>query len=302
MANSRQISQTVRRAVLGVPYTPGAGAIRPFFVVGSGRSGTTLTRAILQAHPRVHIPPETYVLGAVIKDFSAYRRLPWSVLLRILLARFEFLKEEHSFGVSLRDLYNQLLDLPESERSLATILDAIYMHHARHFKPEASRWGDKTPANTVHLDRIRSVFRRGYFVHLVRDGRDVVSSYLEMGRYTSIDQAARRWTDAVTLAREFGKRRPAQYLEVRYEDLVTDPDVQVSRLCTFLELDPHPNMLEHHKHQRGLNDVESHTHLHNVRQPLMTSSIGKWKTRLSEADRNRVANLMGPLLSQLGYE
>ena len=63
---------------------------RPFFIIGSGRCGTTLLRAMLQTHPTVHIPPETYSLGQIIQEYPRYSRLPWDELLRLILTRFEY--------------------------------------------------------------------------------------------------------------------------------------------------------------------------------------------------------------------
>src|SRR5258708_7019695 len=83
---TRPMTSTVRRfarplpvLLLGRPLH-GAERHRPFFIVGSGRCGSTLLRAMLEAHPDVHVPPESR-LGPVLGDYRRYSRLPWNALL-----------------------------------------------------------------------------------------------------------------------------------------------------------------------------------------------------------------------------
>ena len=61
----------------------------PFFIVGSGRSGNTLLRAVLTGHSKVAIPPESYVLAKTIRRFRSYSFLNWSLLVRMILSEFE---------------------------------------------------------------------------------------------------------------------------------------------------------------------------------------------------------------------
>ncbi|MEO7677469.1 MAG: sulfotransferase, partial [Verrucomicrobiota bacterium] len=163
---------------MSYPYPLHRGELhRPFFIVGSGRSGNTLLRRLLQASPEVHIPPETYVLGKVIRAFRKYRWiLPWEQLINLTLAIFEFYPEFDKFEVSLRPLAQRLQDAPPGSRSLALMLDALYRFHGEQTGKTFSVWGDKTPNNSYALDRIVSVFPRAQFIHILRDGGDVVPS------------------------------------------------------------------------------------------------------------------------------
>lgn len=69
---------------------------RPIFIVGSGRSSNILVRRILSNEQDIYIPPETYVLGQVIKDFSNYSKLGWPVLVSLVFSHFN-LSEDFSF-------------------------------------------------------------------------------------------------------------------------------------------------------------------------------------------------------------
>jgi hypothetical protein len=100
------------------------------------------------------------------------------------------------------------------------------------------RYADKTPMHVSHLPRLARMFPEARFVHLVRDGRDVALSYctVEWGPAT-VTEAALLWRRRVAAGRRAGRRLgPGRYREVRYEDLVAEPERVVRELCAFLDL------------------------------------------------------------------
>lgn len=286
----------------GVPLQRGE-VLQPFFIIGPGRSGTTLLRRLLIADPTVHVPPETYVLGRALKDFQALARAPWSTLVNATLARFEYHPEFVRFGISLRDLANELYDMPEDRRSLARVIDRMYHFHAEAtLGHEVSLWGDKTPRNTMHLPAIRSVFPDARFVHLVRDGYDVVESLLRIGREPDVHAAARRWVEYTRRAQAFGKSVTDQYREVRYERLVTDPEGQLRALCPFLGITFDPGMLNSQWLAEGMGDVPALAHHRGVSEPVSDQHVGRGRTHLASADAKFADRIMGSQMRLLGYE
>lgn len=274
---------------------------RPFFIIGSGRCGTTLLRAMLQTHPTVHIPPETYELGRIIQEYPRYSRLPWDELLRLILTRLEYNPLWDAFGISLRELYLDLLEQPREALNLAYVLHRFYMFHAKTYKPSAVRWGDKTPLNTYYLHEICSVFPDALFVHMIRDGRDVVRSYVELGRY-SVREATDRWSRAIRVSREFGQQHPRQFMEVCYEDLVREPEMVLQRVCPFVQIAFDETMLRHHEFDLKLGDVEKLAHHSNVKNPINTRAIGKWRKYFSGDEIAEIEQALGPLLEEFGYQ
>jgi len=265
----------------------GSERYRPLFIVGSGRCGMTLMRAILESHPDIHIPPETFVLGDVVRDYRRYSRLPWHVVLGIVLAKFEFHPLWHVSEWALGPLFSELDRRPLRDRNLATVLDGVYRAHLQRHKPSATRWGDKTPRNTFALRELHTVFPDLQVVHMVRDGRDVVES---LGRLAELDLSlfARHWIRSVRVAQEFGAGHRAQYLEVRYEDLALRPAQAIERVASFLDLPFEERMLRHHELDLPLGDVDRHPHLRGARQAIHHAAIGRWRTAF---DPTQVAEL-----------
>jgi hypothetical protein len=276
--------------------------IRPFFIIGSGRSGNTLLRRILYAHPSLHIPPETYVLGRTIRLFQRYCRLPWRDLVFLILAQFQFHEQFFTFNMELGTLALKLLDIPQKDRSLAKILNAFYCHHAAEQDAVWERWGDKTPLNVFHLDPIFMVFPQAQFIHLIRDGCDVVASYLRHNLYQDEKTAAERWLSAIDAATQVGNRHPDIYLELRYESFVSQPAESVKTICNFLGIEYLPEMLMLGDHIRELGDVSYLEHHYQVGQPISSDHVGNGRQYLTKSQKQTICHIMNPTLTQLGYE
>lgn len=258
--------------------------LNPFFIVGSGRSGNTLLRRILLTHPDLYIPPETYVLGRAIRTYRDNGNMQWNDLVSLTLSIFEYHPEFVTFDCTLRPLANKLNKLPSSSRNLAFILDSFYRYHAEIKGFECSRWGDKTPLNVYDLATIRGVFPKAQFIHIVRDGCDVVESYIRSGIYSDLTSAANRWISSVSAFQKFSGRYPHSCFQVRYEDLVTDPVETIKGLCDFLKVEFEDQMLGSEDLSDLIGDVKMRPHHWRVSSEITSSWIGTGRESLTAED------------------
>lgn len=288
-----------RTVLLGRPLH-GPERYAPFSIVGSGRCGTTLMRAVLQANPTVHIPPENVMLRPVIHQYRRYDRLPWWPLLRILLGNMAFHESWEAYDLPLGPIFRDLAARPPHERHLAAILDAVYRGHMKKHKPKAVRWGDKSAFNVLVLEELRMVFPDIRIIHMLRDGRDVAASIIDAFG-TDLSHAARAWLRAVEAAQSFGKRHPEQYLEVRYEDFVGEPESTARRVTSFLGLEFDDRMLRHHELNLKLGDVERIPYMQGVRRAVHRTSVGRWRRSFDTSQQAELQAVLGPTLARLGY-
>lgn len=297
------IGQSISNLLLGPKHAIRAKEpIRPFFIIGSGRSGNTLLRRILQAHSDLHVPPENHALGAAITVYRRNRGLPWPHLVDLVLGTFQFSEGFEVFELDLRPLAKRLRDAPRDERSLARLLDGFYRFHAECRQERCVYWGDKTPLNTFNVFKIGAVFPDARFIHIVRDGVDVVESYVRAGLISTHDEAARRWSRSIEAARLARRRYPDQFIEVRYEDLVREPDRTVQQLCSFLGVGYQPDMLTRTEHAASMGDVARYRHHAKTLSPIDQDSIGIGRRVLDPHDLEAIAPLVDPQLRALGYE
>lgn len=297
---SSAILRTVRPLVGRRFGVTGPVSPPPFFIVGSGRSGNTLVRRILNRSPRIHVPPETFVLGRVIELYERNSHQAWPVLVRLVLSTFEYHPGFRDFGVELRPLYQELRDSPPGKRTLSHVVDALYRYHGRATGAEFVRWGDKTPLNTYFLDRIHRLFPDAQFVHVLRDGVDVAHSYISSGLMPDLRQSSTRWLTSVQAVERFARRHPTVVLEIRYEALVSDPVGITRRLCEFLAEPFDESLLE--APDRKLGDVEQHEHHARVLLPISRDRIGAGRRGLASEDIQRLSREFRGQLERSGYE
>jgi len=295
--------QTLQTQVARVSALPVARAenLRPFFIIGSGRSGTTLLRRILFAHSALHIPPESYELGIAYHVYRRVRPLGWPYAVRSVLGVIGLYPEFYHFNMDLEPVEERLQAVPKDERSLAKIIDILYREHARQHKISMSRWGDKTPMNTFFLPQIDSIFPDAQYIHMLRDGCDVVESYLRTGLKEQLQDAASRWRRATQLAQQWVEQHAERAIVVRYEALSTAPEDEARRVCRFLGLPFEVAMIRKLDSVSSMGDASTLAHMKHVREPISSRYVGRGRERLSQAQRRALEQLIGRDLVRLGY-
>ena len=272
----------------------------PFFIIGSGRSGNTLLRSILSGNSDISIPPESYRIPFAIKKFHIFNNRDWEDIVPQVLKEFEDCKEFYTWEIDITDAQKRLENIADSKRTLSNIFDELFCTYTEKHSPGSKIWGDKTPMNTLYLDWIGTVFPRSKFIHIIRDGRDVASSYLKMDRYDTILEAANRWINSIESAQSFGSKIKENYIEIRYEELVTKPEEVIKDTCDFLDIDYDSKMLDHTKQVKKLGDTDKEHHS-NLSKPISSDSVGKWRNNLSESDQESITKLLHKHLQRLGY-
>jgi Sulfotransferase family len=287
------------------------------FVVGLGRSGTTLLRLMLDAHPELTIPPETHFVPTLIQASGSLRFTPERAARWIAEGRH---RRWADFGLDPDELLARLRAIPRFNTPDA--LRAFYRLYAE--KQGKPRWGDKTPDYVRRMKKIQRTLPEARFIHLIRDGRDAGLSHnariVERGVREPLPPAdlARRWVTRVAKAREDAADLDG-YLELRYEDLVTDPEPDLRKACELIELDYDPAMLDYHRHAvdrlqemagelpavagRPARPAGERVAAHEMAtKPPTSERIARWKQEMSPADQAEFEATAGELLAELGYE
>lgn len=260
-------------------------------VLGVSRSGTTLLKAMLDAHSQLAIPTESYFVPQLWHRHGAR---PHRDRFVDDLRRLERLRE---WGVDPEKVRARLPERP----TFAEAIQSIYRLYAEaRRKP---RFGDKTPLYMQHLDVLERAFPGARYVHIVRDGRDAALSLLAMTRRPRFNLTRPRgvgdfacaWRREVRAAQRFGRAHP--YLELRYEDLVREPEAKLREVCSFLGLVYEPSMLEYHRRE----DPALYADHPRLAQPPVRDARS-WRRELAPADAELFEAIAGGLLSELGYE
>jgi hypothetical protein len=276
---------------------------RPWpFVVGCGRSGTTLLGAMIDAHPGYTMVHEGRFLIPLLQHSRAWRTRGGGFdvhsIVRSLYHLPHRLSRLSDMGVTLPDLLRHLpRHAAEASDAARLVFGAIA--ELRGF----DHYAEKTPGYVHSMQLIADELPEARFVHIVRDGRDVGTAMLNnpMGP-TGFKSTALHWRYRVTAASRFAQRSPHRCYEVRYEDLVVDTESVLKGICEFLEMDFHPQMLRFHERGAVLDQmVGSQQHHASLKQPVRPG-LRDWRRDLSPLQQDEFASLAGDTLKAYGYE
>ncbi|NIK12507.1 sulfotransferase family protein [Alkalibacillus almallahensis] len=255
------------------------------FIGGAGRSGTTLLRVMLNAHPEMCSGPEFKLLPNLINGYKQLGRM-----------------------VDIRKSY--YLDDSKLNESYRALINTFFENFLE--QNNASRVVEKTPHNVLIMQELANILPDSKFIHIVRDGRDVVSSLIDMEWKDSsgetiwyvknVENATKYWVQVV----EQGlKSAESSILKdriklIKYEDLILNPQNTMEDILKFLGERWDDRVMEHETQNLYSEPVESSTS--QVSQKRYTKAIGKWQEKLDEKEKEIFYKQAGHLLKTLGYE
>jgi len=249
------------------------------------RSGTTLMRVMLDSHPNIACGPELRVIPALCSYSSQTRRYCGDIL-------------QTHYGLSSDALNSVFADL---------ITSFLEPYKNARGKP---RIAEKTPANALHFEELFKLFPQSKFIHVIRDGRDVVASLMKMNwkdDRTGEPMAITRQPGAAAIAWKHhinsvdaAKKSGAAILEVRYEQLIEAPEKTLRIVFEFLN-EPWSDEALLFFHNETLRDGAEESSAAQVSKPVYKTARGRWKNDLSGAAQNAVKREAGNLLVKLGY-
>jgi hypothetical protein len=276
--------------------TPAAGST-PIFLLGSQRSGTTMLRLMLNNHPNLAIPHETAFITIYHKKLDSYGDLADKDNARRLLADIS----QHPLVKRGGLIENPDAILSRHTASYSELIDAIFQSYADSLGK--ALWGDKTPFYTPDIDVLHRIFPDAKILHLVRDGRDVVLSQKSIEWMSgNLPKLILDWRWKTTIAHKVGSALGDNFLEIRYEDLVRQPEQMLRRICSLIDETYDQTMLSYSDEAQKVVPSDSLKWHRNSIRPPDPSRLDRWKTDLARAERILFEQLAGDTLDLFGYE
>jgi protein-tyrosine sulfotransferase len=271
-------------------------ATQGIVILGMPRSGTTLLRRLLDAHPVICCPPETNLLSAAAR-FLREETFAGGVAIGVLS------------GLSFAGIAEQVVVARLRELVFGFLQDICRQSRKK-------RWAEKTALNIFHLDQIELLGSGSCrFLCLVRHPLDVVCSIKEltdkMAMYVAelhayirqhpapLEAFAHAWVEMHARLRRFVSDHPNDCLMLKYEDLVHSPAGELQRVFDFLgEVADVPAVLSHAlqgTESIGLGDWKTYE-----RRAVHTGSVGRWR-HLPPSTLHRLVNIIAAELELAGY-
>lgn len=254
---------------------------------------------MLHAHPRIAVPPETRFVMPAYRRRYAFGDLQLTAN-RQRLARWIVDRAETRFSVLEVDAEKVRQAIIDGPPTLGSAFGAVFREYSdSHGK---ARWGDKRPAYYSFIEELDALFPDAQFIHVVRDGRACVAS---LKRTPWLDHepipCMATWMMAIDCSRESGaKLGRNRFCEVRYEDLVTDPEKEMRRVCEFLGEAFVPEMCHPEKIAEQVNPAH-YQQRRQISEGIYTKSMEAWRDELTPWEIATFEKAAGSRLALYGY-
>jgi hypothetical protein len=233
-------------------------------------------RSILDRHPNIVSLPECHFFQHV--DFRTF--------FKTLLVDYQEVFERMSVGQS------------EMDFAVARFIHTLFGPHK--FRKGAQRWLEKSPENIRRIDYLFRLFPDAQFIHMIRDPRDTLASMKQQAathkpywtKFTA-EITAPEWVKCIESGQRW-QHRSEQYIEVRYENMVADPETQLLRVLEFLKETWSGDLLTATGTTEGPKGGNDH-------RPVFNTSVSRWSKDLNPEELETIEALAGGTMRQIGY-
>lgn len=266
------------------------------FIVGVGRSGTSLLQSILNAHAEIAFLPETqffrnYVASkqAVTADLTTFKTI---------------LKADISFQRARIDTDDLLVDFSQDTFTTIEAYKSLLTKYLS--RKNKTIVGDKDPRNIDYLPILHQHFPEAKIIHIYRDPRDVVLSK------TKAAWSAHRpfWLHAIigqhqlNRGRKIGKMLYGErfFFEIKYENLIRQPEQTIQGLCVYLNVEYQSQMMDFARSSKELVDEKEMSWKKETFKPIQKNNSGKWKDKFTPKQIQYIEAVSNEAFNHLEYE
>ncbi|WP_417214490.1 sulfotransferase family protein [Bizionia sp.] len=266
---------------------------RPIFILGNPRSGTSLLRLMLHSHSEISIPPESHFFLWLEDKYKHWSSDCLDEFIEDLFASTKF----ETWNIEREALRAFLI--AEKVLSYGQLISLIYAFYIQQEGQETTTyWGDKNSLWIEKLEVIKTHYPNAFFIHIVRDGRDVACSYKSLNKKifdspyapklpNQVVDIAQVWKTNVEAVDLFllEKVKPTNKITIRYEDLINTPTEMITKILDKLALHIEQDQLNYFL--KDSQDIEPLAFLkwkEKLKQPLDIKNIGKFKHELTNTD------------------
>jgi hypothetical protein len=268
---------------------------QPIFIAGPDRSGTTLLYALLASHPNISMVRRTnfwrwfYGRFGDLHDQENFERLLDKML------RYKRIKPLHPDGERIRREFWQ------GEPRYGRVLALFQQHNAERLGK--NRWGDKSLHTEHHIKQVMTEFPKAKVLHMTRDPRDRYASVRKrFGRDTPrVGAATGRWLSSMRAAERNKRTYPSNYMIVRFEDLATEPEMFLRKICDFIGEPFSPAMLTMEGASK-YRDSGGNSSFEQIKPgSISTKPVGRYKKVLSPSEIAFIQLCLTKEMQALGY-
>ena len=286
------------------------------FIVGIGRSGTTLLMSMLNSHPTIQATPEVNFFNFFYnswKNKTSFSESDFSAI-AAYVESFDAKRKISGFSWDM-DLFRDKIHKSQ-QINFRIIYHAFYscFSYSNSHKIVSHNF-DKNPINTLMLQEIIDTLPDSKFIYLVRDSRANYLSRKEKAknRPANIYLDPQRWRIYNELAWKVIEKNKSRFFILKYEDLVTEPEQKIRELAEFFNFDYDPSIFKFHENVKNTSfkkvvedpmkiQQKDFVKYEKLSKPINTDRLDVWKEKLSENEIQICSEICGEIASKFGYD
>ncbi len=270
----------------------------PFFIVGYSRSGSTLFRHILNVHPNLAVIEEPMYWLNYYENIDIFGDLNDDKNIIKLLNSIS--SHERFKSHDLNIVIDQKLINKIQPRTYSNVIDVLFSIYAE--KYGKLRWGVDNPMDIYKIPEILELFPNAQLIFLIRDVRAILTSTILLTGDPKFNyyKAGLRWIQAIDIFKEnISNLSNDRWLIVRYEDLVSSPEITLKKVCHFLDEPYSERLINYHIYaQDDVKHAKSELYL----KPISAKAINRWKNILDKKEIERLESVVGKYLEEFNYK
>ena len=262
-----------------------------FFIVGCGRSGSSLLRSILDAHSNISLPHETSFFSRISSGSFGVGDTTLEQKLRVIMDKWWI----GDMATSANTITEQLGDHEPSWRNLFMAFLASLPND-----PNVNTFGEKTIRHLDYVHQLLDEFPNCRIIQVIRDPRASFASFrrVQVGS-NQVSKFVKDWRAAAEVDLTLANHE--RYLRVKFESLVASPEENSGLICKFLGVEYDPGMMKFHERETAGFSPEQ-VHHQNTRKPVFQSSVARWKEELSKTQIGLLESFLAEHMQRLDYE
>lgn len=286
-----------------------------YFVIGIGRSGTTLINQVLNANPYCLSTPETKFVMTFYSKYAHQTNINPDELFQDIRTYYHTLRKDKQIDIwqlNYTQLQQQLQQHTPLNYADACRIFLLNMYYLGRSNDQVRCIADKNPNYVSYLPQLLQLFPQAKFIVSLRDYRAVFNSSQQSKGNLIITPTVRllRWREHFTTLLKYTQAMPDRFFWLPYEKLVQDDENKLRQLCLFLQIPFDTQMCQSHEPLKHWVDTHTNELSNNPRQQKKWTDLSRpinplrsesWRQSLSPTDILFAELICGKVGQQLGY-
>ena len=270
-----------------------------------GRSGTTLLQNILNSHPEIVMPPESFFILHLGTKYGKVTQWNDSIIDAFIKDLYTDRPFKIFWQTPLEDV-KESFKTCEKVKSFSEACNVVRRAFQRSYLLPNIKWvGDKNPIYCLYYEKLLKITPDAKVIHLVRDPRGTANGQINTFKRKNAFLVGIQWSNYNKSLLRIEKTHPNQYLRIRYEDIIENTDVEIGKICEFLKIDFSDQMLNYRekvvKKFEDYSDILNHRH-QSLLKPIDKGIAEKWKKNLTQKQLSIIGFTTYQIANKLGYE